>query len=82
MSGGGGSSTSKLIVPVLAAAIGAGGYAGHRSPNMPVIGPAVTWIKHRIRTDYSEPGTYEVRCTVEGHAAAGMTGTLTVDPAD
>src|SRR5690606_10629226 len=25
-----------------------------------------------------EPGTYEIRCTIPGHAGAGMTGTLTV----
>ena len=36
----------------------------------------------RLRFVLDRPGTYVIRCTVEGHAAAGMTGTLTVDPAD
>ncbi len=36
----------------------------------------------RLRFVLDQPGTYEIRCTVEGHAEAGMTGTLTVAPAD
>jgi Cu+-exporting ATPase len=35
-----------------------------------------------IRFRIDEPGTYEVRCTVGGHAAAGMVGTLVVEAAD
>jgi Cu+-exporting ATPase len=36
----------------------------------------------RIRFTIDEPGTYVVECTVEGHAAAGMVGTLIVEVAD
>jgi len=32
----------------------------------------------RFRID--QPGTYRIVCTVPGHAAAGMTGTLVVEP--
>ena len=32
----------------------------------------------RIRFVLDEPGQYEIRCTVEGHAESGMTGRLTV----
>ena len=28
-----------------------------------------------------EPGTYDFYCSVPGHAQAGMTGTLVIDPA-
>jgi nitrite reductase (NO-forming) len=34
----------------------------------------------RIRVRLDTPGTLRVRCTVPGHAEAGMTGTLVVDP--
>jgi plastocyanin len=34
--------------------------------------------KLRFRVD--EPGTYRIICTVPGHAEAGMTGTLVVEP--
>jgi uncharacterized cupredoxin-like copper-binding protein len=34
----------------------------------------------RVRFIIDRPGTYEIRCTVEGHAGAGMVGTLTVEP--
>ena len=33
----------------------------------------------RIRFLAPAPGTYRLLCTVEGHAAAGMTGTLIVE---
>jgi Cu+-exporting ATPase len=36
----------------------------------------------RIRFTLDRPGTYRVECTVEGHAEAGMTGTLIVEVAD
>jgi plastocyanin len=36
----------------------------------------------RIRFRADTPGTYRIECTVTGHAEAGMTGTLVVDPAD
>ena len=36
----------------------------------------------RIRFAIDEPGTYLVECTVEGHADAGMVGTLVVEVAD
>ncbi|HEU4571353.1 MAG TPA: heavy metal translocating P-type ATPase [Candidatus Limnocylindrales bacterium] len=32
----------------------------------------------RIRFSIDRPGTYEIRCTVDGHAAAGMVGRLVV----
>ncbi|HEY7132243.1 MAG TPA: heavy metal translocating P-type ATPase [Candidatus Limnocylindrales bacterium] len=34
-----------------------------------------------IRFRIDRPGDYEVRCSVDGHAASGMVGTLTVTPA-
>ncbi|HEX5015190.1 MAG TPA: heavy metal translocating P-type ATPase [Candidatus Limnocylindrales bacterium] len=34
----------------------------------------------KLRFMIDEPGTYEIVCTVPGHASAGMTGTLIVDP--
>jgi plastocyanin len=34
----------------------------------------------RIRFSIDRPGTYEIRCTVEGHAEAGMIGRLVVSP--
>ena len=34
----------------------------------------------QIRFRIDTPGTYRVLCTVEGHAGAGMVGTLVVDP--
>ena len=36
----------------------------------------------RIRFTIDAPGTYVIECTVEGHAAAGMVGTLVVEVAD
>jgi Cu+-exporting ATPase len=36
----------------------------------------------RIRFTIDAPGTYVVECTVEGHAEAGMVGTLVVEVAD
>jgi plastocyanin len=36
----------------------------------------------RIRFRIDQPGTYRVECTVEGHAEAGMVGTLAVEVAD
>ena len=33
-----------------------------------------------IRVRFDRPGTYRIVCTVPGHAAAGMIGTLIVDP--
>jgi uncharacterized cupredoxin-like copper-binding protein len=34
----------------------------------------------RIRFAIDRPGTYEIRCTVDGHAVAGMVGRLVVSP--
>jgi plastocyanin len=34
----------------------------------------------QIRVRLDRPGTYRIVCTVEGHAAAGMVGTLVVEP--
>jgi uncharacterized cupredoxin-like copper-binding protein len=36
----------------------------------------------RVRFTIDRPGTYAIECTVPGHAAAGMTGTLVVEAAD
>jgi Cu+-exporting ATPase len=36
---------------------------------------------HQVRFVIDRPGRYVVRCTVAGHADAGMVGTLVVDPA-
>ena len=36
----------------------------------------------RIRFAIDRPGTYRIQCTVPGHAAAGMVGTLVVETAD
>ena len=36
----------------------------------------------RIRFLINQPGTYRITCTVPGHADAGMTGTLIVEPPD
>ena len=33
-----------------------------------------------LRFLVDEPGTYQIVCTVPGHAEAGMTGTLVVEP--
>jgi P-type Cu+ transporter len=43
--------------------------------------PARPGQTSRIRFRIERPGTYLVRCSVPGHAEAGMTGTLVVDPA-
>jgi plastocyanin len=34
----------------------------------------------QIRVRLDRPGSYEIRCTVDGHASAGMTGRLVVTP--
>jgi plastocyanin len=34
----------------------------------------------RVRFRITDPGTYRIECTVPGHAAAGMVGTLVVTP--
>src|SRR6185436_8837226 len=34
----------------------------------------------QIRVRLDRPGSYEIRCTVDGHATAGMTGRLVVTP--
>ncbi|MGK2850289.1 MAG: heavy metal translocating P-type ATPase [Candidatus Limnocylindrales bacterium] len=36
----------------------------------------------KIRFRIDQPGTYEILCSVEGHAEAGMMGTLIVEPAE
>jgi Cu+-exporting ATPase len=36
----------------------------------------------KLRFIIDEPGTYPIMCTVEGHAEAGMVGTLVVEAAD
>jgi uncharacterized cupredoxin-like copper-binding protein len=36
----------------------------------------------RIRFTIDRPGTYAIECSVEGHAEAGMVGTLVVEAED
>jgi uncharacterized cupredoxin-like copper-binding protein len=40
-------------------------------------GSTADWVFVALR-----PGTYELRCTIPGHAAAGMRGTLTIAASD
>lgn len=35
--------------------------------------------QEKLEVNFDEPGTYEVRCTVPGHADRGMTGEITVE---